>query len=50
MSTCSVCNKDFEDEYFDAEQNKCILHCHKNQKNGWYLLDKIIKKSGIQIK
>lgn len=27
---CSVCNLEFEDEYFDKKQNKCILHCEKN--------------------
>lgn len=29
---CSVCNKEFEDKYFDKEQTKCILHC---EKDGW---------------
>lgn len=41
MGTCSVCDKDFEDKYFDAEQNKCILHC---EKNAWYSLDENNKK------
>jgi hypothetical protein len=27
---CSICNKEFEDEYFDKKQNKCILHCEKD--------------------
>ncbi|MDN5113843.1 hypothetical protein [Aliarcobacter butzleri] len=27
---CSVCNLEFEDEYFDKKQNKCILHCEKD--------------------
>ena len=40
MSTCSVCNKDFEDEYFDVEQNKCILHCEKHEKNYWFAINK----------
>lgn len=42
MGTCSVCNESFKDEYFDAEQNKCILHCEKDDKNGWCSLDKKI--------
>lgn len=36
MEKCSVCNKEFDDKYFDVEQNKCILHCEKDDKNGWY--------------
>ena len=40
MSTCSVCNKDFEDKYFDAEQNKCILHCEKDD---WYEMPYALK-------
>lgn len=27
---CSICNVEVEDKYFDKEQNKCILHCEKN--------------------
>ena len=27
---CNVCNKEFEDKYFDKKQNKCILHCEKD--------------------
>ncbi|MGE4419516.1 MAG: pentapeptide repeat-containing protein [Sulfurimonas sp.] len=41
MSTCSVCNKDFEDEYFDVEQKRCILHCEKDD---WFTLDENDKK------
>jgi len=33
MNKCSVCELGFEDEYFDIEQNKCILHCEKDD---WY--------------
>ncbi|ABV67809.1 hypothetical protein Abu_1561 [Aliarcobacter butzleri RM4018] len=33
---CNVCNKEFEDKYFDKKQNKCILHC---EKDGWYEID-----------
>lgn len=33
---CSVCNKEFEDKYFDKKQNKCILHCEKDD---WYDLN-----------
>ena len=29
MSKCSVCEKVFEDKYFDEAQSKCILHCEK---------------------
>lgn len=36
MGKCSVCEKEFEDSYFEVEQNKCILHCEKNDKNDWY--------------
>ncbi len=39
MNKCSVCSNNFEDKYFDAEQNKCILHCDKDENNGWYTLD-----------
>lgn len=35
MGKCSVCEKEFEDSYFEIEQNKCILHCEKDDKN-WY--------------
>ncbi len=31
MFTCSVCHKEFEDQYFDTEQNKCILHSDKSK-------------------
>ncbi len=27
---CEVCNKEFEEQYFDVSQNKCILHSTKN--------------------
>lgn len=27
---CSICNKEFENKYFDKKQNKCILHCEKD--------------------
>ncbi|MFY4759689.1 pentapeptide repeat-containing protein [Aliarcobacter butzleri] len=27
---CSVCNVEVEEEYFDKEQTKCILHCEKS--------------------
>jgi len=30
QNTCSVCGEKFEDQYFDKEQTKCILHCEKN--------------------
>jgi hypothetical protein len=33
MEKCSVCKEKFEEKYFDAEQNKCVLHCHKNENN-----------------
>jgi uncharacterized protein YjbI with pentapeptide repeats len=36
MSKCSVCEKEFENKYFDVKQNKCILHCEKDDQNGWY--------------
>jgi len=28
--TCSTCENEFEEDYFDNEQNKCILHCTKD--------------------
>ncbi|MCG3683265.1 hypothetical protein [Aliarcobacter butzleri] len=28
---CSVCNVEVEEEYFDREQTKCILHCDKTK-------------------
>lgn len=37
---CSVCGEKFEDEYFDKEQNKCILHSNKKKsKSDYKLLD-----------
>lgn len=36
---CSVCNDEFEEKYFDIEQDKCILHCDKNETNGWFKLN-----------
>ncbi|PWE26509.1 hypothetical protein DGE88_00480, partial [Aliarcobacter skirrowii] len=33
---CSICNKEFENKYFDIEQYKCILH--SNKKN-WDICD-----------
>jgi uncharacterized protein YjbI with pentapeptide repeats len=44
MGKCSVCNKEFDDKYFDVEQNKCILHCEKDDKNGWYTFGLYNKK------
>ncbi|WP_151901288.1 pentapeptide repeat-containing protein [Sulfurimonas hydrogeniphila] len=37
--TCSVCDNLFEEQYFDKEQNKCILHCEKTDKNDWYSIN-----------
>jgi hypothetical protein len=44
MNQCSVCGEGFQDRDFDTEQNKCILHCEKNEDNGWYTLDENNKK------
>ncbi|MDN5094669.1 hypothetical protein ACOTVQ_05935 [Aliarcobacter butzleri] len=33
---CSVCDVEIKDEYFDKKQNKCILHCEKDD---WYDLN-----------
>ncbi|QKJ21944.1 hypothetical protein [Poseidonibacter lekithochrous] len=33
---CDVCNEEYEEKYFDRYQNKCILHCEKDD---WYELD-----------
>jgi uncharacterized protein YjbI with pentapeptide repeats len=33
MHKCSVCERDFEDEYFIEHEDKCILHCEKTD---WY--------------
>ena len=30
QNTCSVCGEKFEDQYFNKEQTKCILHCEKD--------------------
>jgi len=30
QNTCSVCGETFEGLYFDKKQNKCILHCEKD--------------------
>lgn len=42
---CSVCNLEFEDEYFDKKQNKCILHCEKDDytKDNKEIFSKFIK-------
>lgn len=36
---CSVCKGTFDAKYFDLEQEKCILHCEKTEKNGWYTIN-----------
>jgi len=41
---CSVCQNSFEEQYFDIEQNKCILHCDKTEQNGWYSITPSHKK------
>ena len=33
---CKVCEREFKENYFDVEQNKCILHCDKTEENEWY--------------
>lgn len=33
---CSVCEDEFENEYFDTDQQKCILHCEKYD---WYIIE-----------
>jgi uncharacterized protein YjbI with pentapeptide repeats len=33
MNKCSVCGNEFDDKYVDSVQNKCILHCEKDD---WY--------------
>ena len=37
--TCTVCKKEYDENLFYTEQNKCILHCRKTEDNGWYKLD-----------
>lgn len=37
---CSICNKEFENKYFDIEQYKCILH--SNKKNWDICNDKLL--------
>lgn len=34
---CSVCEKIFEDKYFDKKQNRCILHNRKTHENNWVI-------------
>lgn len=41
MNNCNICNRQFEDKYFDAEQNKCILHY---EKDNWFTLNENNKK------
>ena len=49
---CSVCNEKFEDQYFDKNQNKCILHSKKTIKelpkkeveNFWKVINNKIKQ------
>jgi len=36
MNTYQVCEKEFDEKYFDVEQNKCILHCEKDD---WYEIE-----------
>ncbi len=36
MNECSVCKNKFEDKYFDTDQQKCILHCEKDD---WYVIE-----------
>lgn len=33
---CSVCENEFEAKYFDIAQNKCLLHCKKDD---WYEIE-----------
>jgi hypothetical protein len=40
MGKCSVCEKEFENKYFDVKQNKCILHCDKHEENNWFKINK----------
>ncbi|QOY52297.1 pentapeptide repeat-containing protein [Candidatus Sulfurimonas baltica] len=37
--TCSICKDELDENNFDIEQNKCILHCEKTDKNGWYSIN-----------
>ena len=34
---CKICEEVLEEKYL-KEQKKCILHCEKDEKNGWYSL------------
>ncbi|MBU1643466.1 hypothetical protein KKE54_08900, partial [bacterium] len=31
--------KHLDEKHFDVEQDKCILHCDKNENNNWYKLN-----------
>lgn len=41
MEKCSVVNCDYS--YFEQE-DKCVLHCEKDEKNGWYTFNNSNKK------
>lgn len=36
VNKCSVCENEFEDKYFNTNQQKCILHCEKDD---WYKIE-----------
>lgn len=44
---CKVCEKHFDKEinYFDREQNRCILHSNKSETNDWYTVDELDSKN-----
>lgn len=46
---CTVCGEKVDDEYFDIEQEKCILHCEK-QENDWYTINPIGEKVWDKVK
>lgn len=36
---CQSCKNHFDEKYFDLEQQKCFLHCDKDEKTKWLITD-----------
>lgn len=33
---CEICEEHFQEKYFDTSQERCYLHCEKNESTGWH--------------